>query len=415
MIPHRPEELFSVNARALKPSAIEAIHKLLEQPGMRSLAGAWPDPSVFPTEDIAEIISELLETQAGQALQYGSTRGHPGLRQALVELSASCTGAQISAEQILVTSGSAQGLDLACRLFIDPGDVVLVGLPSYFGATATIASQGGSNIGIALDEQGLRTDLIADTIGSLNSKGRRVKAVYVIPNFQNPSGVTLSLERRRQLIDLAERFRFMIFEDDPYGELRFEGTPLPSLAALDVSGCVVHFHSTSKTFTPGMRVAWALAQAEVIDKMEGFKQATDISTNSLAQLVLLELIRSGRLQKGIERNRSHYRHKRDLMLGLMNAHFPKEVRWTRPAGGFFTFVTLPAELSGDDLLLDALDEKIAYVSGSAFYVDGSGRNTFRLSFSQASPEDIEAAVPRLGELISTRLRQSSSPNQEEQT
>ena len=418
MTPHRPEELFSANARALKPSAIEAIHKLLEQPGMRSLAGAWPDPSVFPSADIAEIISELLDSQAGQALQYGSTRGHPALRQELAELSGSLTGAQVGADQILITSGSAQGLDLACRLFIDPGDVVLVGLPSYFGATATIASQGGVNVGVALDEQGLRTDLVEDTIRSLDQQGRSVKAVYVIPNFQNPSVVTLSLERRRRLIELAERFRFMIFEDDPYGELRFEGTPLPSLAALDMSGCVVHLHSTSKTFTPGMRVAWATARTEVIDKMEGFKQATDISTNSLAQLVLLELIRSGRLQKAIERNRSHYRNKRDLMLGLMAAHFPEEVQWTRPAGGFFTFVTLPAELSGDDLLLDALAEKIAYVSGSAFFVDGSGRNTFRLSFSQASSADIEAAIPRLGALLSTRLRQpppSHTKNQEEPT
>ena len=410
MTPHRPEELFSATAMALQPSAIEAIHKLLEQPGMRSLAGAWPDPSVFPTADIGEIVSELLNSEPGPALQYGSTRGHPALRQALARLSASQAGAKVSADQILVTSGSSQGLDLACRLFLDPGDVVLVGLPSYFGATATITSQGGINFGVPLDGDGIRTDLLEDAIEGLRHKGRRVKAVYVIPNFQNPSGVTLSLGRRRQLIDLAERFQFMIFEDDPYGELRFEGEHLPSLAALDESGCVVHLHSTSKTFVPGMRVAWAIAPTHVIDKMEGFKQATDISSNSLAQLVLLELIRSGRWQNGIERNRLHYRKKRDQMLGLMTAHFPKEVKWTRPEGGFFTFVTLPADLSGDELLLQSLEEKIAYVSGSAFFVDGSGRNTFRLSFSQASAEDIESAIPRLGKLISKRLQESSSPH-----
>lgn len=403
MARQQPEDLFSANARGLQPSAIEAIHKLLEQPGMRSLAGAWPDPVVFPSADIARIVSELLDTQADSALQYGSTRGHPGLRQALADLATSQLGCDCTAEQILVTSGSAQGLDLACRLFIDPGDVVLVGLPSYFGATATVASQGGVNIGIALDGQGIRTDLMEDTIAALQSDGKRVKAAYVIPNFQNPSGITMTLSRRRELIDLASRFQFMIFEDDPYGELRFEGAHLPSLAALDTSGSVVHFHSTSKTFAPGMRVAWTSAQAEVIDKLEGFKQATDIATNSLAQLVLLELIRSGHLQQTIERNRSHYRRKRDLMLGLMQSHFPKEVEWTTPAGGFFTFVTLPSEISGDELLLDALDEHIAYVSGSAFFVDGSGRNTFRLSFSQASVEDIEAAIPCLGELIAKRI------------
>ena len=409
MSPHRPEELFSANAKALQPSAIEAIHKLLEQPGMRSLAGAWPDPSLFLTTEIGEIISEMLDTQSGMALQYGSTRGHPPLRQIIAEMSVKQTGAKFSADQILVTSGSSQGLDLACRLFIDPGDVVLVGLPSYFGATATIASQGGVNVGVPLDGQGLRTDLIDEMIRSLNDQGKQVKALYVIPNFQNPTGVTLSLERRRQLIDLAQRFQFMIFEDDPYGELRFEGEHLPSLAALDTNGCVVHLHSTSKTFVPGMRVAWATAPKEVIDKMEGFKQATDISTNSLAQQVLTELIRTGRWQQGIERNRSHYRNKRDLMLGLMSTHFPKEVRWTKPEGGFFTFVTLPTDLSGDDLLLKALEEKIAFVSGSAFFVDGSGRNTFRLSFSQASTDDIESAIPQLGELISTQVKGLGSP------
>lgn len=403
MAPHQPKELFSNNARALKPSAIEAIHRLLEQPGMRSLAGAWPDPSVFATADIAQIVSEVLETQGDLALQYGSTRGHPGLRQTLADLGENQLGSRLSADQILVTSGSAQGLDLACRLFVDPGDVVLVGLPSYFGATATIASQGGINVGIPLDGQGIRTDLMEDTIRTLHSDGKRVKAVYVIPNFQNPSGITMSLERRRELLGLADPFQFMIFEDDPYGELRFEGEHLPSLAALDSSGCVVHFHSTSKTFSPGMRVAWVAAQPDVIDQMERFKQASDISSNSLAQLILLELIRSGKLQEGIDRNRAHYRQKRDLMLGLMEKHFPNEVEWTRPSGGFFTFVTLPPGMSGDELLVDALEERIAYVSGSAFFVDGGGLNTFRLSFSQASGEDIEAAIPSLGALINKRL------------
>jgi 2-aminoadipate transaminase len=403
MAHHQPEDLFSVNARGLKPSAIEAIHKLLEQPGMRSLAGAWPDPLVFQTDEIAAIIAELLDKQGDQALQYGSTRGQPVLRQALADMASTQLGFECSPQQILVTSGSAQGLDLACRLFIDPGDVVLVGLPSYFGATATMASHGGINVGIPLDEQGIRTDLMAEKILAMQQEGKRLKAAYVIPNFQNPSGVTMSARRRTELIDLADRFQFMIFEDDPYGELRFEGEHLAPLAALDPSGRVIHFHSTSKTFSPGMRVAWVAAQAPVIDRMERLKQASDISTNSLSQLVLLELIRSGRLQEGIERNRAHYRRKRDLMLGLMDQYFPKEVHWTRPSGGFFTFVTLPQEMSSDDLLSDALEQSIAYVSGPSFFVDGSGQNSFRLSFSQASVKDIEAAIPSLAGLIKKRL------------
>lgn len=403
MTHHQPEDLFSVNARGLKPSAIEAIHKLLEQPGMRSLAGAWPDPQVFPAVETAAIISELLDNQGDLALQYCSTRGHPPLRQALANMAITQLGFKCSPEQILVTSGSAQGLDLACRLFIDPGDIVLVGLPSYFGATATIASHGGINVGIPLDERGIRTDLMAEKIETLQIEGKRIKAAYVIPNFQNPSGVTMSAQRRAELIDLADRFQFMIFEDDPYGELRFEGEHLTPLTALDSTGRVIHFHSTSKTFSPGMRVAWVAAQSQVIDSMERFKQASDISTNSLSQLILLELIRSGRLQEGIERNRAHYRDKRDLILGLMDENFPKEVQWTKPSGGFFTFVTLPQDISSDDLLIDALDQRIAYVSGPSFFVDGGGRNSFRLSFSQASVEDIKAAIPCLGGLIRKRL------------
>ena len=401
---HNFEDFFSLQARALRPTAIEAIHKLLEEPGMRSLAGAWPDPAVFPVRDIAGIISKLLAESGGALLQYGSTRGNVGLRRALADMAFRREGLQCTAEQILITSGSAQGLDLACRTFINPGDVVLVGLPSYFGGTATIASHGGRMVGIALDERGIRMDMMEERLLALQQADQPVKAVYVIPNFQNPTGVTLSLNRRRKLLELAGQFGFMIFEDDPYGELRFEGQHQPSLLALDDRGCVVHLRSTSKTFSPGMRVAWAGGDPDVITRMEQFKQASDISTNTVSQMVLLELITSGCLEEGIERGRAHYRSKRDLMLGLMQDHFPAEVSWTRPAGGFFTFVTLPQRIDADDLLAEALQQKIAYVSGPAFFVDGGGRNSLRLSYSQAPVEDIAAAIPCLGKLITARLR-----------
>ena len=403
MSDHDSTRLYSLNAKNLKPSAIDEIHKLLEQPGIRSLAGAWPDPALFQSREIKAIIDGLLAEKGGMVLQYGSTGGLPELRQALAEWAAEREGVKCSASQILITSGSAQGLDLACRMFIDPGDIVLVALPSYFGATATIASQGGINYGIPLDDDGIHTGAMEETLLTLEQKGQQVKAVYVIPNFQNPSGVTLSLKRRKELVALAQRYDFMIFEDDPYGELRFEGEPLPSLLALDNSGRVVHLHSTSKTFAPGMRVAWVAGVKDVIARMERFKQATDIASNSLSQYVLLELIRSGELAKAIAVNIDHYRKKRDLMLGLMEEHFPPQVKWTRPAGGFFTFVTLPSHLSSAELLQEASKHQIAYIGGPAFFVDGGGQQSFRLSFSQAPEEDIRAVIPCLGELISKRL------------
>ncbi len=403
MVFQNPDVLFSVKAQALKPSAIEEIHKLLEVPGMRSLAGAWPDPSVFPAREISEITSKLLADKDSPALQYCSTRGYLELRQTLADLAGQKDGIDCSADQILVTSGSAQGLDLACRVFIDPGDVVLVGLPSYFGGTGTITSNGGLNVGIPVDDDGIQVGLIEEQLFALENEKKKVKAVYVISNFQNPTGVTLSLNRRKKLLELAEKHRFMIFEDDPYGELRFEGQHLPSLMALDNTGWVVHFRSTSKTFSPGMRVAWCTGPGDVISKMELAKQFNDIATNTLSQLVLLELIRTGAFSKGIDKNKAYYRSKRDLTLGLIEEHFPQEVSWTSPSGGFFTFITLPEGVSADELLIDALKHKIAFVSGSSFFVDGSGMNSFRLSYSQASPEDIKEAIPSLGELIKTRL------------
>lgn len=398
-----PDILFSEQAHLMKPSAIGEIHKLLEAPGMRSLAGAWPSPSVFQTREISDIIVKLLADKGDHALQYGSTKGYLGLRQCLSEMAEKNEGIQCRPDQILITTGSAQGLDLACRVFVDPGDIVLVGLPSYFGGTGTIASHGGINVGIPVDENGIQVDAMEEKLAMLQKDNKPVKAVYVISNFQNPTGTTLSLSRRKKLLELADRYQFMIFEDDPYGELRFEGQHLPSLVSLDKTGCVVHFRSTSKTFSPGMRVAWAAGHTEVIAKMELAKQCSDISTNTLSQLVLLELIKSGSFHNGIKKNIEYYRKKRDLTLDLVEKHFPKQVRWTKPSGGFFTFITLPEGLSADDLLIDALKHKIAFVSGPAFFVDDSGKNTFRLSYSQASSEDIKAVIPSLAELIKDRM------------
>ena len=397
------EHLYTERARGVQPSAIREICKVCGRENVKSLAGGWPDAASFPSEQIRQIANELLTNDPEAVLQYGTPEWLPPLREELARWAAKEDEIACDPDRILILQGSQQGMDLCCRVFLEPGDVVLAGLPTYFGGTGAVNARGGQVVGVPLDEQGMDTEALAATVERLQGVGKKVKGVYVIPNFQNPSGTTLSLERRRKILELAAQYRFVIFEDDPYGELRFEGEHLPSLASLDKTGLVVHFHSASKTFAPGMRLAWAVAHPDVIDKMDLSKQCSDISCNTLAQFLLLELIRSGGFTEGIERSRLHYRLKRDLALELMAAHFPDEVSWTRPAGGFFIFVTLPDNVDAGELLKDALKKNIAYVSGSAFYVDGGGKNTFRLSYSQAGDDVMRSAIPELAELIRKRL------------
>ncbi|MGD9180089.1 MAG: PLP-dependent aminotransferase family protein [Desulfobacterales bacterium] len=397
------DHLYSKSACCAVPSAIREISKLVDLPDMKSLAGGWPDPAVFPSKDILRIAGEQLRKNADQVLQYGTTEGLAELRQELADLAAKRYGIECTADNILLTHGSAQGMDLACRVMIDPDDVVLVGLPTYFGGTGSILACCGELCGVKIDADGMNTSQLADQLQMLKNGGKRAKAIYVIPNFQNPTGATLSLKRRKQIIDLAADYDLVIFEDDPYGDLRFEGDHLPSLMALDASGRVIHMRSMSKTFAPGLRVAWSIGQPDVIRKMVVAKQFVDIATNNLAQYILLEFIRSGMLEKRIELNNQYYKRKRDLMLEQLEVHFPEEVQWNHPAGGFFIFVKLPDMIDATELLADAVKHKVAFVAGAPFFIDRSGTNTFRLSYSQSSESVIEAAVAELGKLIKKRL------------
>jgi len=399
----RLAHLYSQETLCAQPSAIREICALVARPEIRSLAGGWPDPAVFPREEIAQIAAELLAAKADVLLQYGSTEGLIELRQ---ELAQRCRGegdARAKPEDIIIIHGSQQGMDLAAHVFLERGDVVLVGLPTYFGGTGAAMSRGAELAGVPVDLDGLNTELLDREAARLTKAGRRVKGVYLVPNFQNPTGATLPLERRRHLLELAEKHDFVIFEDDPYGELRYEGERLPSLKALDQAGRVVHLRSLSKTFSPGMRLGWLVGETGAVRQMAVAKQFTDSCTNTLAQYLLLEFIRRGLLDKRIEANVAHYRRKRDFMLTQLQAHFPAEVTWNRPAGGFFIFVHLPPDWDAGELLRQAVEKNVAFVTGAPFFVDGSGKNTFRLSYSQASQADIEAAVAELGRLIKGRL------------
>ena len=404
MSPSSLDHLYSKSACCAVPSAIREINKLVDLPDMKSLAGGWPDPAVFPSKDILRIASEQLRKNADQVLQYGTTEGLAELRQELARLAAKRYGIECSADHILLTHGSAQGMDLACRVMIDPDDVVLVGLPTYFGGSGAVLACCGELCGVEIDADGINTFQAADQLQMLKAAGKRAKGIYVIPNFQNPTGATLSLTRREHLVDLAATYDLVIFEDDPYGDLRFEGDHLPSLMALDDAGRVIHMRSMSKTFAPGLRVAWSIGPADVIRKMVVAKQFVDVATNTLSQYILLEFIRSGLLEKQIEKNNRHYKRKRDFMLEQLKMHFPAEVQWNRPAGGFFIFVNLPAAMDASELLADAIKNNVAFVAGSPFFIDHSGTHTFRLSYSQSSEAVIEAAVAELGKLIKKRLK-----------
>ncbi len=403
MSPSSLAHLYSKSACCAVPSAIREISKLIDSPGMKSLAGGWPDPAVFPDEDIIRITNALLNQKANRALQYGTTEGLTQLREELAQLAADRYGIACSPDHIVVTAGSAQGMDLACRVMINPEDAVFVGLPTYFGGTGAIMAACGELLGIAVDDEGMDTQQLEARLRQLKKRGQRAKGVYVIPNFQNPTGTTLSLERRRHLAELAERYDLVIFEDDPYGDLRFEGEPLPPIISLDTHGRVVHMRSMSKTFAPGLRVAWTIGAPELIRKMVVAKQFVDVATNSLAQYILLEFIQSGLWEKRVQLNNQYYKSKRDFMLEQLAAHFPKQVRWNRPNGGFFIFVQLPKSIDASALLTEAIEHNVAFVAGEPFFIDGSGSHTFRLSYSQSSESVIAAAVAELGRLIKKRL------------
>jgi len=395
--------LYSRETHRAQPSAIRDICALVGRPEMRSLAGGWPDPANFPLKSIRRIFDKLIAKHGDRLLQYGSTEGLLELRQALADRMSSEGAAGLGPDNLVITHGSAQGMHLAAQVFVDRDDVVFVGLPTYFGGPGAIRSRGGRVVGSAVDDEGLNVERLHTEATRLKASGQRAKGVYVIPNFQNPTGATLSLERRRQLMRLAEIHDLVIFEDDPYGELRFEGTPLPSLKSMDAGGRVVHLRSLSKTFVPGFRLGWAAANSDVIRRMVVAKQFNDAATNTPAQYILLEFIRQGLLDRQILNNIDFYRSKRDFMLTQMERFFPEEVTWNRPEGGFFIFVQIPADMDAADLFRQAVDKNVAFVTGQPFFVDGSGHNTLRLSYAQAGRQDIEYAIRKIGNLIKAHL------------
>ena len=392
------DRFLSHAGRSMKRSSIREILKLLQKPGMISFAGGLPAPETFPVTDLSEITLEILEKHGAEALQYGTTEGDPDLRRMLV-LRHQKQGFKIQTENLIITTGSQQGLDLISRVFINPGDYVLCGLPSYLGAINTFLSYGAKLKGITLDESGIRTDELEETVVRLKDYGKKLKLLYVVPDFQNPSGITAPESRRSQLINIAEKHDLLIIEDSPYREIRFEGKTQRTMYELDYTGRVLTLFTFSKIFAPGFRVAWMIGNPVLLDKIIMAKQTSDLCTSPFVQKIIAGYIEKDLLETNIHKTIELYRHRRDHMIGCLRKYMPDGVSWTEPSGGLFLFVTLPDGMDTGTIFEKALEKKVAFVSGSTFFCNNSGANTMRLNFSFMNDIGIEEGVKRLAEVI----------------
>ena len=368
-------------------------------PGLISLAAGVPAPEMFPWEDLQSITADVLSRHDGNSLQYGATRGYRPLIDHLVSTHLANRGLTTRFEEIIITTGSQQGLDLAGRVLIDPGDVVLVELPTYSGAIAAFHNLQASLVGVPQDEEGIDINALDGVMAGLKSQGRRARFVYVTPNFQNPAGLLMSLARRRALLEAAARHDLLILEDDPYGTIYFEDAARAEdtrpLKADDREGRVIYLGSMSKTLVPGFRVAWLVAPVAIAQKVELCKQAADLCSGVFDQRVVHATLDRGVVQRIAPTLRAHYQHKRTVMEQALTAKLAGRVQWTSPRGGFFLWIRLPDGVDDRAFFERALTHKVSFVIGSAFHVDGGGHSYARLSFSGITPAQIEEGVARL--------------------
>jgi 2-aminoadipate transaminase len=396
------EQRYAQRTRRMKSSAIRELLKITRRLDMISFSGGLPAPEVFPAEKMAQVTQHILRTDSAQALQYGPSEGYPPLRE-LIAQRMTQDGLKLTAENVLITTGSQQALDLLGKIFFDPGDTVLVESPTYMGALTSWNPYEVEYMTLPSDEHGLITSGLDDALRA------EPKCLYVLPTFQNPGGTTLPLERRRQLIAAINRYGVPTIEDDPYGQLRFEGEALPSLLLLDsqqrtqdgdaYQGNVIYVGTFSKVLAPGLRVAWVVAPGEVIRKLVQAKQGADLHTPSLNQMLVYELVREGFIEQHLPEILRLYRERRDVMLEALAQYFPPGASWTHPEGGLFIWVTLPEWMDTTEVLRVAVERGVAFVPGVSFHARGGGVNTMRLNFSHSSPEKLREGVARLGQVL----------------
>ncbi|HNQ42946.1 MAG TPA: PLP-dependent aminotransferase family protein [Candidatus Cloacimonadota bacterium] len=390
------QEILSTNIKGMKRSAIRELLKYLGTPGLISFSGGFPSPLTFPTVELKEIMCEVMDTEAAFALQYGATEGDILLRTLLVERYKS-QGIDIGIDNMIITTASQQALDLIGKMFINRGDYVIMGLPSYLGGISAFNSYGAQMIGIPMDDEGEDPNIMEAKLKELADQGKKPKFIYLIPDFQNPAGVTMSERRRKEIIELAHRYDVLIIEDSPYRELRYEGQTQKTLYELDGTGQVVILGTFSKIFCPGFRIGWVVGHPDVLDKIVVGKQATDLCTPPFTQRIAARYIEKGLLDPKIEEIRQMYSVKQKGMLQALDKYMPEEITWTKPEGGLFMMASAPKHLDTGTLLLDCIKEqKVAYVAGTSFFCDGGGTNTMRLNFSYETLEKNEEGCKRLG-------------------
>jgi len=399
---------FATRAEGLKSSVIRELLKLTQDPEIISFAGGLPAPEVFPLDKVEEACHTVLAEQGARALQYSTTEGYQPLREMLVR-HMERYGIHVTPTNVLITSGSQQALDLIGKLMVNSGDRLLVEAPTYLGALQAFNAYQARYLKVPIDGDGMRVDLLEEELRS------GPKFLYVLPNFHNPAGTTLPVERRRRIVELASHYGVPILEDDPYGQLRYEGEHQPPLVEIDseyhgataashpVRGGVIYLSTFSKTLAPGLRVAWVVAPEDVIHRLVQMKQGADLHTSTFSQMVAYETARGGFLDQHVRRIRAVYGERRAAMLASLDRHMPLGVEWTRPQGGLFLWLTLPEGLDSETILQEAIAAKVAFVPGRAFYAGGGGERSMRLNFSYCTPEVIDEGIRRLAQVVDRAL------------
>jgi len=384
--------IVSDNAKNMRRSAIRDLLKMATRPEIISFGGGFPDITAFPVDELKEVVQEVLDENAIQALQYGETLGLKQLREILAERYRE-QGMDVTYENFIITTSSQQAIDMITALFINPGDTIVCGLPSYLGALQAFYAHQANPVGVPRDEE------LRSVVGALAAAGKKPKFIYAIPDFQNPSGVTMDIAQRMNVIEVAKKFNLLIVEDSPYREIRFDGESMPMIYSLDKEGRTMLLGTFSKTFVPGFRLGWIMAPKPIIDRLEIVKQSVDLCAPVFNQFIAAKFIKKGYFDKNIERIKINYCAKRNSMIAAFEKYMPEGVTWTNPDGGLFLFVTLPQGYDATDLFKLAVKEDVAFVIGEAFHCDGSGKNTLRINFSYMNEERAEEGVRRLANAI----------------
>jgi 2-aminoadipate transaminase len=397
------ERLYSDRAGKMRKSEIRELLKVTQDPEIISFAGGLPSPDSFPIENLKGIVHDVLKKYGNKALQYGTTKGLKELREFIAERSYKDGIENISEDNIIITSGSQQALDTVGKLFLNPGDIALVGLPTYLGGINAFKAYESNLLGIPLDKDGMIPDILEDKIKELLKDDITPKFIYTVPTFQNPAGVVMSESRRKKLIDISNEYDLIVIEDDPYTKLNYDADHFKPIKSYDDIGNVIFMSTFSKILSPGFRLAWTISSDKLSRKMEICKQALDLCTNTFTQYIASEFIRQGSLDLHIMKINEMYKPKRDQMMKAMSEYFPDDYVCNKPLGGMFAWVTLPEGIDTEIMFLDAIKNKVAYVHGKCFHVDGGGSRSMRLNFSYPTFSQIEEGIKRLGNVIEQKL------------